>query len=134
MAQKKIRIPDLNITGTPGATNYLRGDGVWTATGTRVTASITGTYNIDWDAGDTFVLTVTGAVVISNTNLPTGTNTKVIEVEIKGNFAVTLPTTWIALPSTQAYSATKWNHYVVSCINGTTASENIKYANEVETV
>ena len=134
MARGKIQIPDFNMIGTPSDSNSLRGDGTWSSFGKRVTASITGTYNIDWNAGDTFVLTVTGNVTISNTNLPTGTNTKTIEVEIKGNFAVTLPTTWTALPSSQTYSATKWNHYVVSCINGTTSSENIKYANEVEAI
>jgi hypothetical protein len=30
MAQGKIRIPDLNMTGTPSSSNYLRGDGAWT--------------------------------------------------------------------------------------------------------
>ena len=29
MAQGKIRIPDLNMTGTPSSANFLRGDGSW---------------------------------------------------------------------------------------------------------
>jgi uncharacterized delta-60 repeat protein len=95
---------------------------------TRVTANINGTYDIDWSAGEVFVLTVTGNVIISDINLPTGTNTKVIELLISGNFSVTLPVYWEAFPSNDTYNGLVRNYYVVSCINGTTSSEDVIYS------
>ena len=101
---------------------------------TRITnASTTGSYAIDWAAGHVWDLTLTGATTLTNSNLPTGTNTKVIELLVTGAFALTFPAIWTALPSSQAYDGAKLNHIVVSCINGTTSSEKIYYSNETTT-
>jgi len=102
--------------------------------GVRITnATTTGAYALDWNAADVWELTLTGATVISDTNLPTGTATKVIELIVKGAFSITLPAYWEATPASEAYTGAKWNHYVVSCINGTAASERVIYSNEVLT-
>ena len=100
--------------------------------GVRVTnATTTGSYAVNWTAGDVWQLTLTGATTITDTNLPTGTATKVIELVVKGSFAITLPAYWEAAPSSGTYTGTKWNHFVISCVNGTTSSEKVIYSNEV---
>jgi hypothetical protein len=97
--------------------------------GTRLTASITGATNLDWSTDNTvFDYTLTGATTLANLNLPTGTQTKVIELIVRGDFALTLPATWTALPNNDAYDGTVDNHIVVTCINGTTSSEIILYS------
>lgn len=100
--------------------------------GVRITnATTTGSYAIDWNAADVWQLTLTGATTITDTNLPTGTATKVIELMVKGAFAITLPAYWEATPASGTYTGAKWNHFVISCINGTTSSEKVIYSNEV---
>ncbi|MEM0173354.1 MAG: hypothetical protein QXI16_02490, partial [Sulfolobaceae archaeon] len=90
-------------------------------TGTRLTdASVTGSTPLDWDAYKVFEFTLTGATTLTDTNLPTGTETKVIELVISGNQVLTLPAYWEALPSNDAYDGTVRNHLVVSCIDGDT--------------
>ena len=102
--------------------------------GTRTTnATTTGSYPVDWNAGDVWQLTLTGATTITDTNLPSGTNTKVIEFLITGAFAWTPPAYWVELPSSQAYDGAKQNHVVISCINGTGSSELVYYSNEKTT-
>jgi len=104
------------------------------AKGIRVTnATTTGSYAIDWNAADVWRLTLTGATTITDTNLPTGTATKVIELVVNGSFAITFPAYWEAKPSSQAYLGTKKNHIIISCIIGTAASELVYYSNEVGT-
>jgi len=100
--------------------------------GIRVTnAATTGSYAVDWNAAEVWQLTLTGATTITDTNLPTGTATKVIELMVKGAFSITLPAYWEATPASGAYTGTKWNHFVISCIVGTAASEKVIYSNEV---
>jgi len=100
--------------------------------GVRITnATTTGSYAIDWNAADVWQLTLTGATTITDTNLPTGTATKVIELMVKGAFAITLPAYWEATPASGAYTGAKWNHFVISCIVGTTSLEKVIYSNEV---
>jgi hypothetical protein len=102
--------------------------------GLRITnATTTGSYAVDWNAADVWDLTLTGATTITDTNLPTGTATKVIEFLITGAFAWTPPAYWDELPSSQAYDGAKLNHVVITCINGTTSSEKIYYTNETTT-
>lgn len=102
--------------------------------GLRITnATTTGSYAIDWNAADVWDLTLTGATTITDTNLPTGTATKVIEFLITGAFGLTLPAYWVALPSSQAYDGAKLNHIVISCIRGTSGSELVYYSNETTT-
>ena len=102
--------------------------------GVRITnATTTGSYPLDWNAADVWQLTLTGATTITDTNLPTGTATKVIEFLITGAFAWTPPGYWVKLPSSQTYDGAKLNHVVITCINGTTSSENIYYTNETTT-
>ncbi len=99
--------------------------------GVRVTnTTTTGTYNIDWNSGDVFQLTLTGTTTLVDLNLPTGTSTKVIELMIKGSFSWTPPSYWEAVPSSQTYNGAKWNHVIVSCINGTSSFQKVIYSNE----
>lgn len=109
-----------------------KADSVYQPKGIRVTnATTTGSYAIDWNAADVWQLTLTGATTLTDTNLPTGTATKVIELVVKGAFAITIPAYWEATPSSGAYTGGKWNHFVISCIVGTAASEKVIYSNEV---
>jgi len=100
--------------------------------GVRITnATTTGSYAVDWSAADVWQLTLTGATTITDSNLPTGTATKVIELVVKGAFGITLPAYWEATPASGTYDGSKWNHFVISCIVGTTSSEKVIYSNEV---
>jgi len=102
--------------------------------GLRITnATTTGSYAVDWNAADVWQLTLTGATTITDSNLPTGPATKVIEFLITGAFAWTPPAYWVELPSSQAYDGAKQNHVVVTCINGTASSELVYYSNETTT-
>jgi hypothetical protein len=98
--------------------------------GVRITANVATTYAIDWNAGSVFELTMTADTTFSDSNLPTTTKTQVIEVVLNGNFAATLPAYWEALPSNDSYLGTVRNHIVVSCIVGTTSSEDVLYSLE----
>lgn len=97
--------------------------------GTRVSSSIVTTYDLNWNNG-VFVLTLTGDTTLSDINLPTGTNTKVIEMIVTGDFALTLPAYWTARPSNDSYVGTGENHFAVSCINGNSGTEKVIYSLE----
>lgn len=56
--------------------------------------AVTGTYEIDWSKGSTWFLTLTGATVFSEVNLPNTGITKVITLYVDGDFAPTWPVAW----------------------------------------
>jgi hypothetical protein len=90
--------------------------------GTRVTnATVTGTYVIDHNAGNDFKLTMTGATVFSESNLPTGTNTLEFTIKLTGNFAPTYPAYWDVLGDT--YDGTVWNFIAVQIHKGDATQE-----------
>jgi len=91
-------------------------------------ASVSGAKSLDWEVYKVFEYTLTGNTTLSDLNLPTGTDTKVIELIIDGNYTLTLPAYWEALPDNDTYDGTRRNHLVVSCINGTTSSEDVLYS------
>jgi len=99
--------------------------------GIRVTANVTGTYAIDWNAASVFVLTMTANTTFSFTNLPTGVNSRIITVIITGAFVPTFPAIATLKPATDVYAGAKLNEYTINCINGTAASEMIYYHNEL---
>ncbi len=101
--------------------------------GTRVTANVATTYAFDWNLASVFDLTMTAATTFSSTNLPTGANSKVINIKLSGNFAPTFPTTWVLLPNADPYDGLKQNLITVNCLNGTAASEVIYYDNRTTT-
>lgn len=80
--------------------------------GNRITASITGTYAIDWNAGSQFILTPTGAVTLSDANLPVAPNTKVISGRFTASAnTVTFPASWKAAKNNDPLSATLDTHF-----------------------
>ena len=82
--------------------------------------------NIDWNLGNSFKHpTITGAVTLTDTNLPQGTKTKTISLEIDGDFAITFPAYYVSKGGT--YDGTVMNRIVIDCINGTSASEEVYY-------
>jgi len=99
--------------------------------GIRVTANVSSTYAIDWNAGSAFVLTMTANTTFSFANLPTGVNSKIITVIITGAFVPTFPGIATLKPATDVYAGAKLNQYTINCINGTAASEMIYYHNEL---
>jgi len=99
--------------------------------GIRVTANVSGTYAIDWDAGSVFVLTMTADTTFSFSNLPTGVNSKIITVIVTGAFVPTFPAIATLKPATDVYAGAKLNQYTINCINGTASSEMIYYHNEL---
>ena len=60
-----------------------------------LTQSITGTFNIDWDAYSNWDLIITGNTTISQTNTPIAAKEKTITIYVLGDFALTLPTEWV---------------------------------------
>ena len=99
--------------------------------GIRVTANVSSTYAIDWNAGSAFVLTMTANTTFSFANLPPGVNSKIITVIITGAFVPTFPGIATLKPATDVYAGAKLNQYTINCINGTAASEMIFYHNEL---
>jgi len=60
-----------------------------------LTQSISGTFNIDWDAYSNWDLTITGNTTLTQTNIPTTGKEKTITIYVVGDFALTLPTEWV---------------------------------------
>ena len=83
--------------------------------------------DIDWSLGIEFTKTLTAAITLTDSNLPTGTETKCIVLYITGEYAITPPAYW-KKHGTGAYDGTKINMFVIDCLNGTSASEDVKYA------
>jgi len=99
--------------------------------GIRVTANVSGTYPIDWNAGSVFVLTMTANTTFSFSNLPTGVNSKIITVITTGPFVPTFPVIATRKPATDVYDGARLNEYTINCVNGTAESEMIYYHNEL---
>lgn len=79
-------------------------------TGTRqVNANASGAINLDVNAFEKWRLTLTAATDLTITNLPTGDNTKVIEVEATGAFPLAVTNTVIEDPDNDTYDGAKWN-------------------------
>jgi len=57
-------------------------------------ASVSGTYNIDYSAGDVWRLTLTGNTTLTESNLPASGKTKTINLQVNGNFSLTYPAGW----------------------------------------
>ena len=60
-----------------------------------LTQSITGTFNIDWNAYSNWDLNITGNTTITETNIPIAGKEKTITIYVLGDFALTLPTQWV---------------------------------------
>lgn len=60
-----------------------------------LTQSITGTFNIDWNAYSNWDLTITGNTTLTQTNIPITGKEKPITIYVVGDFALTLPTEWV---------------------------------------
>ena len=99
--------------------------------GIRVTANVSGTYAIDWNAGSVFPLTMTANTTFSFANLPTGVNSRIITVILTGAFTPTFPVIATLKPATDVYDGAKLNEYTINCVKGTAASEMIYYHNEL---
>ena len=68
-------------------------------------ATVTGTYNIDYSAGDVWDLTLTGNTTLTESNAPSSGKTKTITLEVSGNFTLSYPSSWTS-GITGAYSGT----------------------------
>jgi len=80
---------------------------------------------IDWSLGSEFTKTLAANLTITDSNLPTGTDTKCIAAHLTGEFTVAVPAYWVNKGGT--YEGAKSNMYVIDCLNGTTASEVVNY-------
>lgn len=114
------RVQESNVT------QYL---GNYAQKGTRLTANISGATDLDWGTtNQVFEYTLTADASLSDVSLPQGVNTKVIELLVTGDFVLTIPSTWTALPNNDAYNGLIENHIIVSCINGNSGTEKIIYS------
>jgi hypothetical protein len=68
-------------------------------------AAVTGTYNIDYSAGNVWDLTLTGNTTLTESNAPASGTTKTITLEVSGNFTLSYPSSWTT-GITGAYSGT----------------------------
>ena len=80
---------------------------------------------IDWLTAPTKVLTMAGTTTLTDSNLPQGTDTRVIELHITGSFSVTFPVAWNWKGG--IYDGGASNLIVVTCVNGNSGSEEIHY-------
>ncbi len=90
--------------------------------GTRITnATTTGTYTLNHALANDWKLTLTGATVIDESNLPTGTDTIEFTMKVTGNFGLTVPAYWTVLGD--AYDGTIWNFFTVQIHKGDATQE-----------
>jgi hypothetical protein len=80
---------------------------------------------IDWLTGSTKLRTMVANSTFTDINLPQGTDTRVLELHIDGNFSVTLPAYWTLKGG--YYEGTVSNMFVVTCVNGNPGSERVYY-------
>lgn len=92
----------------------------------RDETGVSGTVTIDWDAEKTVVIDTTNAITITDTNLPQGSNTKVMEMLVKAT-GFTVPAYWEQMPSSDSFDTTVRNHIMVTCINGNSGHEIVLY-------
>ena len=81
-----------------------------------LTQSISGTFNIDWDAYSNWDLTITGNTTLTQTNIPTTGKEKTITIYVVGDFALTLPTEWV-IKNGGAYDGVNGSQIVVQSWN-----------------
>lgn len=85
--------------------------------GTRYTnTSASGVLTFDMDSYKVFDLILTGNTEFQIQNPPTGTETKVIEGLVTGNFGLGLPSDWVPFPNNDDYIGSMTNHIVVTFI------------------
>lgn len=81
---------------------------------------------INWSTDtDTYTKTLTANTTLTDSNLPSGTNTRTITLIIDGAFTLTVPSYWKLKGG--VYSTTKQNQIVLQCVNGTAGSERVNY-------
>ncbi len=81
-----------------------------------LTQSISGTFNIDWDAYSNWDLTITGNTTLTQTNIPITGKEKPITIYVVGDFALTLPTEWV-IKNGGAYDGVNGSQIVVQSWN-----------------
>ena len=91
--------------------------------GTRTVLSGTA---IDWSTDtDVYTKTLTANTTLTDSNLPSGTNTRTITLSIDGAFAITFPAYYKHKGGT--YNTAKVNQIVLQCVNGNGGSERVNY-------
>ena len=80
------------------------------------------------DLYSVFDYTITGTTILVLLNMPTGNETRPVEIILRGDFSVTLPPEWEGYPSNDNYSGTVKNHIITSVINGNVGNELIFYS------
>ena len=86
---------------------------------------ITGTV-IDWNSKPVKTKTLTGNIVFTDANLPQGIDSGILELHITGNYSITFPSYW-DVKGLGVYNGSVSNMIVVTCVDGTPASEIVKY-------
>lgn len=85
--------------------------------------SVSGIYNLDHFEASDWKLTLTADTTLTESNLPTGTETIEFTIKITGNFALTLPAYWTSVGD--AYDGTVWNFIAFQVHNGNPGSEEV---------
>ena len=96
--------------------------------GKKSDISVAGVTSLNWLTYSLYELTLTAAATLTDSNLPTGESVKVMELVITGDFALTLPAYWEALPSNDLYDGTVRNLLIVSIISGDFGAEDVIYS------
>lgn len=91
--------------------------------GTRIVATgVSGAYTLNHSAASDWKLTLTGITTFTDSNLPTGSNTREFTMKITGSFTRTYPSYWGTIQG-DAYDGTKWNFYTAQIHKGDSGSE-----------
>ena len=80
-----------------------------------ITASVTTTYQIDWNAAESWDLTMTGNTIFTQTNIPPANTEKTIVINLIGVFSPTDIVAWGIIGA--AYDGTNGSQIVVSSWN-----------------
>ena len=102
----------------------VEGGSVYVPLTTRITDDdVSGTYDLDHNAGTDWKLELTSDTTLTDSNMPNGTNTAEFTMKIKGESGLFLPSYWALVGDD--YDGSVWNFFAVQIHNGNVGEEEV---------